>query len=234
MSTWRDVITEAAVRANIVYRKKEVPADIFTTASNLLKGILQEYSNRKFITAYSNEADFVPVSESFLVGEGPDVIVQAAKIQAPQSILYRINDNEWVPLNFIAYDQFYAAGYGDYCVSWQPTGINQYKLYFRPRFVTQNRTCKLIYTLEMQFGDNDTINLPTPYVELLTRSLAYKLTVAYPRTDTTKQNSLKLELTELENMLQASNASQKIITRNLSNRGSLLGNLISGEFVFGG
>lgn len=234
MTTYREVITESCARSNIVPRKRDIPADIFVSASNLLKGILQEYSNRRFITAYSNEVDFVPQSESFLIGEGPDVIVQAPKIQTPNSVLYRINDNEWIPLNFIAYDQFYAAGYGDYCVSWQPTGIKQYKIYFRPRFVAQNRMCKMIYACEMEYSDNDIISLPTPYIELLTRALAYKLSIAFPRTDITKQNSLKLELSELENMLQASNASQKIITRNLSNRGSMLGNFISGEFIVGG
>jgi len=232
-STYRSIIVESCSRANIVPRKRAVPSDVFESANNLLKGVLEEYSNRNFITAYSNEVNFVPQNESFLVGEGPDVIVEANKIQTPKAILYKLTDNDWVPMNFIAYDQFYSAGYGNYAVSWQPTGKNQYKLYFKPIFVSQGRTCKLIYTCEMSYNDNDVINLPAPYIELLTRALAYKLSVALPRTDITKQQSLLKELTDLENMLQAANASKSIITRDSGNMGSLMSNFLGGSFITG-
>jgi hypothetical protein len=233
MTKYRDIITEAANRSNIVPRKRDLPADIFTTGSNLLKGIFQEYSNRKYITAYRNEVNFVPLTESFLIGEGPDVTVEAVKIQCPESCLYRLSDSDWVPLNFIAYEQFYDGRNGDMSVSWQPTGKNQYKIYFKPRFLSGNRECKLIYTLEMEYNDNDEINLPVPYIELLTRALAYKFAVTYPRTDTNKQMLLKTELTEIENMLASANSSNRIITRESGYRNSILGNFLGGSFIMG-
>lgn len=233
MTKYRDIIVEAANRSNVSPRKRDIQPDVFTTGSNLLKGILQEYSNRKFITAYRNEVNFMPVSESFLIGEGPDVIVEAPKLQSPESCLYRLSDSDWIPLNFIAYEQFYDGRNGDMSVSWQPTGKNQYKIYFKPRFLSGNRECKLIYTLEMNYNDDDEINLPVPYVELLTRALAYKFSITYPRTDTNKQMSLKTELTELENLLAAANSSNRIITRETGYRNSLLGNFLGGSFIMG-
>lgn len=233
MTKYRDIITEGAYRANVVPRKRDLPADIFTTGSNLLKGILQDYSNRKYITAYRNEVDFSPVSESFLVGEGPDVTVEAVKLQVPEKVLYKLSENDWVPLTFVALERFYDAGNGPFVVSWQPTGTNQYKLYFKPIFLSGNRTCKMIYTLEMNYEDDDTISLPVPYIELLTRALAYAYSVQYPRTDTSKQMSLKANLDELEKLLMASNSSNRIITRDSGYRNSLLGNFLGGSFIMG-
>lgn len=232
MYTYRDIAVEALARCNLVPRKRDPQPDMLQSAFNILQGVLQEYSNNNLITAYEGEVETVPVSESFLVGEGEDVVVEIPKLQTPVSVLYKLNENEWVPLQFISYNQFYSAGYNDYTVSWQPTGVNQYKMYFRPRFVAQNRTVKIIYNIEMNYSDNDQIALPTPYVELLTRALAYKLSVAFPRADVTKQQSLKVELTELENQLMAANSSRKIITRDTINRQSLLGNFLGGNFIY--
>ena len=232
MSTYRDIITEACNRSNVVPRKRDIPADIFTTASKLLKGILQDYSNRKYITAYRDEVDFTPVQESFLVGEGPDVIVEAPKLQVPEQVLYKLNENQWIPLNFVSYEQFYQAPNTTYTVSWQPTGANQYKIYLKPVFLTSARICKLIYTKEMEYNDNDTVNLPTPYVELLTRALAYALAVQYPRIDQTIRVELKSELASLEQMLIAANSSNRIITRDSAGEGSLLSNFLGGSFIY--
>lgn len=232
MTTYRDTITEACNRSNVVPRKRDIPADIFTTASKLLKGILQDYSNRKYITAYRDEVDFAPVLESFLVGEGPDVIVEAPKLQVPEQVLYKLNENQWIPLNFVSYEQFYQAPNSTYSVSWQPTGANQYKIYLKPVFLTSARICKLIYTKEMEYNDNDTVNLPMPYVELLTRALAYSLAVQYPRTDPTHRQELKSELDSLEKMLVAANSSNRIITRDSAGEGSLLSNFLGGSFIY--
>jgi len=233
MSKFRDVIVEACNRSKVVPRKRDVPADVFTTASNLLKGILQDYSNRKFITAYRNEVNFTPIQESFLVGEGPDVIVEVPKLQTPEAILYKLSDNDWVPLRFVAFEDFYNAGNGVYTVSWQPTGPNQYKVYFKPTFLSGNRTCKLIYTNEMVYDDNDTINLPTPYVELLTRALACALCDSYPRTDQTHVQNLNIQLEKLENSLIAANSSNRIMTRDVGGKGSLLSDFLAGNFIYG-
>lgn len=233
MSTYRDIIIEALARANLNPRKKDPPADMLVAASNLLKGIFQEYSNRNFLTAYQAEANFEPSTETVIIGEGTDATVSAPKIQCPTSVLFR-NENgiDWTPMNFISYNQFYSMGYSDFSVSWQPIGPNLWKIYFKPRFLATTRTVKVIYNVEIDYSDDDTISLPTPYVELLTRALAYKLTVSFPRTDATKANMLKGELDTLESQLEATNASQKIITRDSGAHGTLYSDFVAGRFIY--
>lgn len=230
--TVRDLIIEAASRANINPRTKRPTDDIFVSGLQLLHGILQEYSTRNFIVAYKSEVDFDP-KISIMVGEGPDAEVSAPKIMAPQSCLFQPNSSiDWTKLDFISYDQFYSDTYNDYIVSWQPVQANLYKIYFKPRFAAQNRKCKLIYNVEMTLNDNDTITLPTPYIELLTRALAYKLAISFPRVDNTKMTLLKNELDELENSLAAANSSNRIITRDNGYKGSLFQRFNAGSFIW--
>ena len=230
-TTFRDIIIEAAVRSNVCPRKRAIPSDVFEDCSKMLKGILADYSNRNYITAYQNAVDFQP-EETVLVGEGIDAAVTVPKIQTPVAVLYKETTSEdYIPLTFVSFAQFFSVGNTDYSVSWQPVDKNLYKIYFKPRFVAQHRTVKLIYNCEMEYSDNDTINLPSQYIELLTRSLAYKLSVEFPRTDTNKQQSLKIELKEIEDMIAAQNSSQRIITRNVAG-GSLLGNFLGGRFIW--
>lgn len=229
----RDIITEAAARANLCPHKKNLPDDMFVAGLQLFNGLLQEFSNKDYITAYQNEVDFNLNSENVIVGEGTDAAVTAPKIQLPKKVLYKYAGQvDWVPMEFIAYENFYSSSYSDYIVSWQPIGPNLYKLYFKSRFVGQNPQIKLIYNVEMTYADNDTVSLPTPYVELLTRALAYKYSVKFPRVDQNKQLSLKAEQDELENSLRATNASMRIITRGGNGYGgSLQGYLRSGGFI---
>jgi len=237
MASVRDIIVEAASRANVCPRKRVLPDDLFVDSLMLFNGVMEEYSSREYIEAYQNEVDFAPQSESVLVGkvdgETQDELVDAPTIQLPKRILYKYAGSvDWVPMEFISYKDFYSSAYSDYIVSWQPVGHNLYKIHFKPRFVSTAPQCKLIYNVEMKYADNDTVNLPTPYIELITRSLAYKMAVKWPRVDDAKKNSLKDEITELENSLKATNASMHIITRGGSgNGGSLQSNLRSGAFI---
>lgn len=238
MATVRDLIVEAYARNNLVPRKRKVPADMFTTALQSLNGILQDYSTRGYIVAYKSEVDFYPNTIVY-VGEKKDEeelenFVSAPKIVQPQSCLYQPNTSiDWTKLDFISYDQFYSDSYNDYIVTWLPERANLFKLIFKPRFAAQNRKCKLIYNVEMILEDNKTpISLPTPYIELLTRALAYKLCIVYPRVDQTKIVNLKTELTDLENTLMAQNSSNSIITRETGSRGSLLSKFDAGSFIW--
>lgn len=233
MTTVKDLIIEAYSRNNLVPRKRECTADMFVSAKNALNGILQEYSNRGFIVAYKAEVDFYPKT-TLLVGEGEEAEVIAPKIMLPQNCLYQPNTSiDWTKLDFIAYEQFYSDSYNDYVVSWQPVKANLFKLHFRPRFAAQNRKCKLIYNVEMILEDDNTpISLPTPYIELLTRALAYKMALFYPRVDQAKIASLKTELLDLENSLSSQNSSNSILTRETGNRGSLLSKFDSGSFIW--
>ena len=231
MASVRDIIVEAASRANICPRKRVLPDDIFVSGLMLFNGVMEEYSTSDYIDAYKNEVDFNPTTESVIVGVGVDAAVEAPGIQLPTRVLYKYDGGiDWTPMEFISYDNFYSAAYSDFITSWQPIGPNQYKIYFKPRFLGNNPQCKLIYNVEMKYGDNDTVNLPTPYVELVTRALAYKMAVKYPRVDDAKRASLKEEQKELESSLKANNSSMRIITRG----GTAPGGSINAWFRSGG
>lgn len=232
----RDIIVEAAARSNVCPRKRVLPDDIFVSGLSLFNGVLEEYSTSDYIDAYQAESDFAPKFESILAGEGEelaDTDVACPKIQLPKRILYKYAGAvDWTPMEFISYSDFYSCAYSDYVCSWQPAGKNLFKLYFKPRFVGTNPECKIVYNVEMQFNDGDTINLPTPYVELITRNLAYKFAIKYPRVDESKKASLLSEKEDLEHSLKANNASMHIITRGGTVMGgSYQANLRSGAFI---
>jgi hypothetical protein len=231
MSSVRDIIVEAAARANVCPRKRALPEDIFVGGLNLFDGVMQEFSNKSYVDAYKSSVDFNPHTETVTVGlEGSDV--SAPRIQLPRRVLYKYPGAvDWTPMDFISYDDFYSCLYTDYIVSWQPVGANQFALYFKPRFLTSNPQCRLIYNLEMHFEDGDVVNLPTPYVELVTRNLAYKMAVKWPRVDESKKASLKTEADDLEKSLTATNASMRIITRGGTVGGSMLADMRSGAFI---
>lgn len=245
VTTFRDLIIEALARSNIVPRKRTVPEDIFTDAARQLNGILADYSNRHYITAYRDEIDFNPLCEKMYVGL-PDNYSQEAEyaddtiivqgLQEPVSVLFKGNNSNagmYQPMNFISYDQFYSMNNGIYTVSWTPVSARQWRVYFKPQFLSSNWTVKLIYNKQMEYADNDVINLPPQYIELLIRALAYKLSIQMPRTDTTKTSLLKSELDDIERMIEAANASQRIITRD-SCRSSMMADFMSGKFILNG
>lgn len=245
MTTFRDLIIEALARSNVVPRKRTVPEDIFTDAARLLNGILADYSNRHYITAYRDEIDFNPLYEKMYIGlpdnydpeeEFPDDTIIVNGLQEPVSILFKGNNSNtgmYQPMNFIAYDQFYSMNNGIYTVSWTPVSSSQWRVYFKPQFLSSNWSVKLIYNKQMEYNDNDIINLPPQYIELLIRALAYNLSIQMPRTDTTKTSFLKSQLDEIEHMIEAANASLTIITRD-SGRSSMMSDFMSGAFILKG
>lgn len=233
-NTVRDIIIEAASRANVCPRKKELPEDQFVSCLKLFNGVMEEYSNKNFIDAYKNEVDFSPIQQSVYVGMGDDADVTANDIQLPKKVLYRYSGQvDWIPMEFIAYENFYSCAYSDFVVSWQPVSKNLFKLYFKPRFLQNAPIVKLIYNLEMKYNDDEQVMLPTPYIELITRELAYKISVKYPRLDPSKQDKLQAEAKDLENSLRGTNASMNILTRggNAGGGGNLTSYFRSGAFI---
>lgn len=242
--TFRELIIEALARANIVPRKRVVPEDIFTDAKSQLQGILTDYSNRNFITAYRDEVDFHPIYEKMYIGIPEDydpeqeytndyVIVE--NMQDPVSALFKgaSSNTNYSEMNFISYDQFYSMNNGIYTITWTPESSQLWRVIFKPQFISSNWSVKLIYNKVMEFQDDDKINLPPQYVELLIRALAFAMSIAKPRTDTTKTQQLGSELEKLEKQIMAKNASQRILTRRDYGRSSNLADFMSGRFIIG-
>ena len=296
MSTVREVITEAFCRANLVPRKRDLPADMLVTGLNLLQGVLQDFSNKKYIQAYKSEFEFVPNKEKSIIGpytlkqeyknnviiveyetDRPEasaqlvnqyVYAKASKaawqcervvadsyawmprgngaflfdfipdveildLMTPTQAYFKDSNSavDWVAMPFISYDQLYECGYSDIIVSWKPVNEGTYELFVKPRFLQQHNIVKVIYNIVMNYKDNDVISLPAPYLELLTRALAYKVAITYPRTDSTKVSLLKTDLEELTANLEASNASQRILTRSGTGGKSINGAFLDGSFI---
>jgi hypothetical protein len=215
MATVRDIIIEAAARANVCPRKRALPDDLFVGGLNLFDGVMQEFSNKEYVDAYKAAVDFHPVTGTVTVGvEGSDV--EAPTIQLPRRVLYKYPGAvDWTPMNFIAFESFYSNAYNDFVVSWQPVGVNQFSLYFKPRFLSQAPECKLIYNVEMHFKNGDTVNLPTPYVELITRALAYKMAVKWPRLDEAHMTRLENELATMLDNVSTPKADAKQVLRDV-------------------
>lgn len=233
MSSVRNVITEACERANLCNRKQGASAELTEASYLRFCGILREYSDNNYITAYRGEASFNGDSEQIIVG-GTDIPCNG-NITRINSLFYRAdNALDWNEMRFVNLDSFYDAGNNDYCFSWQPKGANLFTLYLKPRFVAQHRQLKLVYNEDMKLGLDDDISLPNVYVELLTRALAYKMSVDRPRASDVKRANLKQELKELEEQIKANSADNKILLRP-STKGVVFNQsaIMSGSFIFG-
>jgi len=232
MSSVRELIVEALCRATLANRRQGARGDLVEDAYERFCGILREYSDNKLITAYRGEVELDGNAERITIG-GADGIVANGITGINSAFCKAENTIDWMPMNFVSVESFYDGTLPDWTYSWQPKGENEFVLYLKPRFVWQNRKVKLIYDTEMKLGLDDTINLPIVYVELLTRALAYKMSVDKPRASDTKRNELLGELNKLEAQLKANNADNRILTREVGVRNFDMGMLKSGSFIFG-
>lgn len=175
---------------------------------------------------------FVPAGDGkFLFDLYPDVELNDLMTPVQGYFKDALTSMDWVPMPFISYDQLYSVSYGDYVISWKPIAEGAYEVYVKPRFLQLKRPVKIIYNIVMEYKDNDVVSLPTPYIELLTRALAYKIAITYPRVDATKMSLLKNEYDELTANLEASNASQRILTRECGTGKTLMGSFLDGSFI---
>ena len=228
----RDIIVEALCRATLANRRQGARGDLVEDAYSRFCGILREYSDNNLITAFRGEVELDGNAERITIG-GADGIVADGITRINSAFCKAENTIDWIPMNFVSVESFYDGTLPDWTYSYQPKGENEFILYLKPRFVTQNRRVKLVYNIEMNLGLDDNVNLPTAYVELLTRALAYKMSVDKPRASDTKRNELLGELNKLETQLQANNSDNRILTRSCGVRSFDMGVLKSGSFIFG-
>lgn len=233
MLSVRNIIVDALSRATLANRKQGAPADLVEDAYKRFCGILRDYSDNNFITAYRGEVDFLGNAEKLEIG---GVDIPADKISKINSLFYKNGEGaiDWMPMSFVALEQFYDARNNDFTYSWQPKGANLFTLYLKPRFVKQNRTLKLIFNQDIKIGLDEDVNLPNVYTELLIRAVAYAMAVDRPRASDTKRNELKEELRKLEKQIEANNADNRILLRENDNVGCFTyETLLSGLFLYG-
>jgi hypothetical protein len=233
MVSVRNIITEALDRANLANRRQGANAELVEASYHRFCGILREYSDNNLITAYRGETDFYVNTEQVELG-GVEIPCNG-NITSVNSLFYKSEGAvDWFPMKFVALESFYDSSYNDYCFSWQPKGANKFTLYFKPRFAKLNKLVKVIYDEDIKLGIDDDVSLPRVYVELLTRSLAYKMSVDRPRASDTKRMELKAELEKLEEQIKANNADDRMLSRpSASARVFNMDSMVSGSFIFG-
>jgi hypothetical protein len=231
MVSVRNIIVEALSRATLANRKQGAQPSLVEDAYIRFCGILREYSDNNFITAYRGEVEFDGSTEQIEIN-GPDITADG--ITDIKAAYYRAdNSPDYYPLNFVSLETFYDCSLSDYTYSYQPIGENKFKLYLKPRFAQLHKRVKLIYNIEIKLGIDDAVNLPIVYTELLTRALALKMAIDKPRATPDKRNELRAELETLENQLKANNADNRILTRTPRDRFFNIETLKSGSFIFG-
>lgn len=217
MVTVKSILLEALNRSNLVPRKRVAPADMLESAFRLFRGILQSYNFSNFISFARDELEIIPTDE----------VIELAvdDINSISNVLYNYGD-EWDELRFVSYEQFFQEN-KDYVYTWKYTTDNTIQVYIGKPVVGK---IKIIFNKNLQYTLDDELHIPQVYEELFVCALAYKLSVVYPRTDSTQTQILKNELDEIEKIVKQNISSNKIITRDVCKQ-SNLSSFISGSFI---
>lgn len=182
------------------YVKAWMPATSGTTSSERLKGL--------------GCCDYVP-----------DVIV--TDMERVSAAMYRTDDDpSWRELNFVPLASFYVDG-GDEIYCSVPHGENKVKLFLPP--TVAGLEVRLIYMTSMKFNNDDYIELPEVYKELLTLATVVGLLSEDADSDPTQLNRYTAALEKLEHQIGANNANTRRIARKPGQSGMSL--LQSGRFI---
>ena len=222
MTTVRNILTEALARANLVPRKRAVPADMLENAFQLFKGILQKYNFSNFIIYTRDELDLIPVEEK--------VVLDSEEINSITGVSYKTKSSiDYNALRFVSWEQFHTDP-DVFTYTWKYGTDGNIELYFRKQFIDYSKAVKVLYNKKLEYSLDDELKVPDIYKELYTVALTYKLALTYPRTDASQVAILKGELEEVEKQVNALVSSNKILTRDtvaVSNMSAFL----SGSFL---
>lgn len=223
--TLKDIIIDALVESNLVPRKRVAPADMLESAHRLLQGIMRKYSFANFISYARESLEIIPTDNV--------IELDIPKATSIPNVQYKISDNIYKNLRFVAFEQFFADPY-IYTYTWKYTEDNTIQIILKKEFVSSsNKTIVVYYNTSMNIGLDDEVKMPEIYKELFTTALTYKLAITYPRLSETKIAILKSELESLEKDVTALVSSNKILTRDVSSV-SNLDAFMSGSFIFRG
>lgn len=220
--TIKDIIVESCNRANLVPRKRSIPADMLESSYRLLKGILQKYNFSNYINFARGSMEIIP-TDTIITLDGSDC-------NSISSVSWILNENTYNEMRFLQYEQFMNDS-DIYTYSWKYNDNNEIELYLKPLFVNGGKKISVYFNKSLNYELNQELKIPEIYIELFTAALTYKLAMTYPRTDPSQVTLLKAELEELERNVKSLISSNKILTReptNISNRADFL----SGNFLF--
>ena len=155
----------------------------------------------------------------------PDVIV--TDMERVSAAMYRTDDDpSWRQLNSVPLASFYVDD-GDEIYCSVPHGENKVKLFLPP--TVAGLEIRLIYMTSMKFNNDDYIELPEVYKELLTLATVVGLLSEDADSDPTQLNRYTTALEKLEHQIGANNANTRRIARKPGQSGMSL--LQSGRFI---
>lgn len=136
-------------------------------------------------------------------------------------------DLPYTQLQFVPLTSFYTNDAWDtYCAV--PAGDNKVRVYLPKALV--GREVKLVYNTRMMFKDDDYLELPSVYQELLTLATTVGLLSEDADSDPTQLNNYSTMLTKLENQVAANNVNTRRIVRRDEKH---LRPLYTGQFIYG-
>lgn len=157
----------------------------------------------------------------------PDVIV--TDIERVTAAMEKRTEDEgpFHDLHFTPLSSFYTNGSWDiYCSV--PHGDGKVKLLLPKNLV--GREVKLVYYTSMHLGNDDYIDLPSVFTELLTLAVVVGLLSEDADSDPTQLNNYKVMLEKMENQIMANNAN----TRRIVRKGEkYVRPLYTGAFIYG-
>lgn len=132
----------------------------------------------------------------------------------------------WTELHFVPFATFYTSDETEiYCA--KPAGDNKAKLFLPEELLGWD--IRVIYNTSMKFQNDDYIELPEVYRELLTLATAVGLLSEDDDSDPSQLNNYQTMLTKLEHQIMANNANTRRMVRKDSNPRNNL--LHSGRFI---
>lgn len=221
-TTVKDILIESLNRSNLCPRKRAVPSDLLESAYRLFKGIVSKYNFANYISFARTSMAIVPTD--------PIIEVEVPGANSITSIQWKISDNDYADLRFVAFEQFYSDN-DMYTYTWKYTENNSIEIYLKPLFVSGGKQIVVYFNQSLNYSVDDELRIPEIYIELFTAALTHKLAMTYPRTDSSQVQLLKAELDEIEKQVKSMISSNKILTRDpaaISNRAAFL----SGSFIF--
>lgn len=157
----------------------------------------------------------------------PDVLVEDIERIVAALEKRKEVDGPFAELNFTPLTTFYSNDAWDiYCAV--STGDNKVRLYLPKELV--GREVRIVYNTSMKFKDNDYLELPKVYWELLTLSTTVGLLMEDADSDPTQLNNFNTMLVKLENQIAANNANTRRIVRKTE---KVIRPLYTGAFIYG-
>lgn len=142
---------------------------------------------------------------------------------------YKKYGTEWVPLNFVSYEDFYNYQNNSEVYTVLPTSDTSLKFIIKSNDIDAD--IKLMYNERFDYNQDSELRIPQQYVSLFTAGLVYDLACQYPRMSDNTVALLRSRLEELEENVRTSSSVNKFIARPVTRESLTYEAFKSGRFL---